>query len=209
MRNQAAAVSRRLSDPDVSGKLVNNSLLLSVALAALAAVLVARDLYKSTHEPDPRYFRIDGINPPQRMVALTSPVVDDTQLLLWTVKAVLAPYNINYHDYPEQLSVAGRRFTPQGWNSFATAFKDTHNLEAMRASRLLCFAQPERAAIIRDARVMEGRLAYDIQFPMVQTCQNTRGETTKRATMTALVVRTDVQDHPDGVAVQQLVAEDK
>ena len=209
MQNQAAAVSRRLSDPDFSAKLLNGSLWLNVGMAVLAAVLVGRDVYHSTHAPEPLFFRIDGINPPQPMVALTSPIVDDAQLQQWTVRAVLALYNINYHDFPEQLNIAGRRFTPQGWNSFANSFKDTHNLEAMKMARLLCFAQTQRAALIRDTRIVDGRLSYDIQFPLTQTCQNTRGETTKRYMMTALVVRTDLQDHPDGVAIQQLVADDQ
>ena len=210
MQNQAAAVSRRMSDPDFAAKALNSSLWLNVAMLAIIGLLAARDIYKSTHEPDPRYFRIDGVNPPQAMLARSSPIVDDTQLLQWSVKAILALYNINYHDYPEQLSVAGRRFTRQGWDSFAVAFRDTRNLEAMKAARLLCFAQTQRAAIIRDARVIDGALSYDVQVPIKQTCQNTRGETTKFYMMTALVTRTnDIESHPDGVAVQQLVAEDK
>ncbi len=206
MQNHAAAVSRRLSDPDYQARLVGRCIALTLGMAALLAVSIARDVYKTMNPPRPVFFRIDGKTPPQPLVALDSPIVDDTELLQWTVSAVLAPYSVNYHDYPVQLNTAGRRFTPSGWNSFATAFKETGNLDAMKRARLLCYAQMDRAAIIRETKVIGGRLAYDVQFPIKQTCQNTQQEVTSRLMMTALVVRTEVQDHPDGLAIEQLVA---
>ena len=60
---------------------------------------------------EPRYFFVDGKNPPRPAVALDSPIVDDTELLEWTVKAVLAPYNVDYFNYPVELNTASRRFT--------------------------------------------------------------------------------------------------
>ena len=94
-----------------------------------------------------------------------------------------------------------------GWNSFADEFKKTGNLEAMKRGRMLCYAQAQRAALIRETKVIGGRLAYDIQFPLVQTCQNTQQEATTRLMITALVVRTTIQDKPDGLAIEQLVAD--
>jgi len=52
-----------------------------------------------------------------------------------------------------------------------------------------------------------GRLAYDVQFPIVQTCQNSQGESSTRLMITALIVRTDIEEHQDGLAVDQLVAD--
>lgn len=207
MQNQDNAVSRRLSDPDFQAKLVTRCIGLAMGCVALVGVSLVHDAYVWMNPPQPKYFRIDGRTPPQPLVALDSPIVDDTELLQWTVKAVLAPYSVNYHDYPEQLNTAGRRFLPEAWNSFAKTYIATGNLEAMKRERLLCYAQQQRAAIIRATRVMDGRLAYDVQFPIVQTCQNTRQEITSRLMTTALVVRTEVDaEHPDGLAVGQLVA---
>lgn len=209
MPNQANAVTRRLSDPDFQGSLVNRLILLTLGMMALLGVSLAHDAYAWLNPPKPSFFRFDGRNPPQPLVALDSPIVDDTELLAWTTKAVLAVYSVNYHDYPEQLNTAGRRFTANGWNSFAQTYKETGNLEAMKRARLTCFAQFERAALIREVKVLRGRLAYDVQFPAVQTCQNVQLESTKRLMMTALVVRTDIGEHPDGLAVDQLVADER
>ena len=209
MPNQANAVMRRLSDPDFQAWLVTRLILLTLAMMALLGMSLAHDAFVWMNPPKPSFFRFDGRNPPQPLVALDSPIVDDTELLAWTTKAVLAVYSVNYHDYPEQLNTAGRRFTANGWNSFAQTYKETGNLEAMKRSRLTCFGQSQRAALIREVKVLRGRLAYDVQFPVIQTCQNTQSENTKRLMMTALVVRTDIDEHPDGLAIDQLVADEQ
>ncbi len=90
MQNQAAAVNRRLSDPDFQGWVVRHSILLVVALSALLAVFVAHDAYVWAHPVKPQYFFVDGHNPPMPAVALDSPIVDDAELLEWAVKWVLA-----------------------------------------------------------------------------------------------------------------------
>lgn len=207
MQNQSAAVTRRLGDPDYQARLVGLSLSLNIVLAAVVGTFVVHDTYVWLNPPAPKFFRIDGRTPPAPIAALDSPIVDDDELLQWTVKAVLAAYNVNYHDYPEQLNTAGRRFSVNGWNTFAAAFTKGGNLDAMKRGRMLCYAQAQRAALINQTSVAAGRLAYEVQFPAVQTCQNTQQESTVTMMMVATVLRTEVSpDHPDGLVVDRLVA---
>ena len=207
MQNQSAAVSRRLSDPDYQARLIGLSLSLNIMLGFVIVAFAAHDAYVWMNPPTAKFFRIDGKTPPVPIAALDSPIIDDDELLQWTVKAVLAPYNVNYHDYPEQLNTAGRRFSVNGWNTFAAAFTKGGNLEAMKRGRMLCYAQTQRAALINRASVVDGRLAYDVQFPLTQTCQNTQQENTINMMMVATVVRTEVSpDRPDGLVVDRLVA---
>jgi intracellular multiplication protein IcmL len=42
--------------------------------------------------------------------------------------------------------------------------------------------------------------------PIVQTCENVNQTSTNNLMVTALVVRTNAEDHPDGLAIDQLVA---
>ena len=206
MQNQREAVTRRLSDPDFQARIVGFSLTLNLGLASLVAVMAVQATYVWLNPPKPKYFFVDGKTPPRPAVALDSPIVDDDELLQWTVKAVLATYNVNYHDYPEQLNVAGRRFSVAGWNSFAAAYMKGGNLDAMKRGRMLCYAQVPRAALINQTSVVAGHLSYEIQFPLVQTCQNTQQESTNNMILVATVQRTDSQDHPDGLVVDRLVA---
>lgn len=206
MQNQAAAVHRRLSDPDFQGWIVRHSILLVVALTALLAVFVAHDAYVWTHPATPKYFYVDGRHPPIPAVALDSPIVDDTELLEWAVKWVLAPYNVNYHDFPQQLNAAGRHYTTNGWSSFGASYIKGGNFDEMQKARLTCYAQAQRSAIIRQTSIIGGRLAYQIQFPMVQTCENVNQQSTSNLMMTATVMRMNDQEHPDGLAIEQLTA---
>jgi intracellular multiplication protein IcmL len=206
MSNKHAAIMRRLSDPDFQASLVNKSLGLVMGLSFLLTAFVIHDAYIWTHPPSPKYFFVDGKHPPRPVRALDSPIVDDAELLDWTVRAVLAPYNVNYHDYPEELNAAGRRFTANGWGSFAGSYINGGNFEAMKKAMLLCYAQAQRAAVISEAKIVDGALAYRIQLPIVQTCQNSNQQSTQKLMMTALVLRTNADDYPDGLAIEQLVA---
>ena len=206
MRNQSAAISRRLSDPDFQAALVNRCLGLTLASFALAAICIVHDGWMWTHPVPPRYFFVDGKHEPKQVVALDSPIVDDTELLDWTVKAVLAPYNVDYWNYPAELNTAGRRFTVRGWNTFATSFISRGNFDELKRARLLCHAQAQRAAVIHQTSFVQGALGYEIQVPIVQTCENVNQTSTNNLLITALVIRTNDDDHADGLAIDQLVA---
>src|SRR5208283_2444072 len=189
MNNQKAAVSRRLSDPDFQGTLVNRCLALTLGMGALLAVSLIHDAYVWLNPVEPRYF-----------------FVDDTELLDWTVKAVLAPYNVDYFNYPAELNTASRRFTVRGWNTFADSYVRQGNFDELKRARLLCHAQTQRAALIHQTSFRAGSLAYEIEVPLTQTCENVNQTSTNTLMITALVVRTNDDDHPDGLAVDQLVA---
>jgi intracellular multiplication protein IcmL len=206
MQNQRAAVTRRLSDPDFQASLVSKCLALVTGMAIVVAAFAVHDVWVWSHPPQPRYFLVDGKNPPRPVVGLDSPIVDDSELLEWTVQTALAPYNVNYHDYPQQLNTASRRFSVPGWNSFASSYIQNGNFAEMKRARLLCYAQAQRAAVIRQSTIVGGALAYYIQFPIVQTCENTNQASTQNMVLTALVVRTNSDDHPDGLLIHQLVA---
>jgi intracellular multiplication protein IcmL len=206
MRNQREAVAQRLSDPDFQGRLVVRCIGLTLAMAALLIMALGHSAYVWSNPPEPRYFFVDGRNPPRPVVALSSPIVDDAQLLDWTVRAVLAPYNVDYHFYPQQLNTASRRFTLHGWNTFANSFIGSGNFEQLKRASLLCHAQAQRAALITEALRVRGALAWRVQVPIVQTCANVNQTSTNNLMITALVVRSNAEAHVDGLAVEQLVA---
>ncbi len=206
MRNQNASVTRRLSDPDFQAGLVTKCLALTLGMGALLGVSLIHDAYVWVNPIEPRYFFVDGKTPPHPVVALDSPIVDDTELLEWAVQAVIAPYNVDYHNYAQELNAASRRFTLNGWNTFANSYISQGNFDELKRARLLCHAQSQRAAVIHQTSFVRGALAYQIQVPILQTCENVNQTSTNSLMITALVVRTNSDDHPDGLAVDQLVA---
>jgi intracellular multiplication protein IcmL len=206
MTNHDAAVTRRLSDPDFQAALVNRCLALTLGIAALLGVSLIHDAYVWLNPVEPRYFFVDGKNPPRPVVALDSPIVSDTELLEWTVEAILAPYNVDYQNYAVELNTASRRFTVKGWNTFANSYVAQGNFDELKRARLLCHAQAQRAAVIHQTGFAAGALAYQVQVPVLETCENVNQTSTSNLLITALVVRTNSDDHPDGLAIDQLVA---
>ena len=110
------------------------------------------------------------------------------------------------YNYPILLNTASRRFTVRGWNTFAASFIDKGNFDEIKRARLLCHAQAQRAALIHQSSYVEGALAYQIQVPIVQTCENVNQVSTNFLMINALVVRTNADDHPDGLVIDQMVA---
>ncbi len=206
MQNSATAVRRRISDPDFQAALVKWSFGLTAAMALLLTASLLHDALVWSNPPAPKYFFVDGRNPPRPAVALDSPIVDDVQLLQWTVHAVLQTYSVDYHNYPSQLNTAGMAYSQQGWSTFAQSYIKAGNFEQMKKARLLCFSQAQRAATIPNTEIINGRLAYHVEFPIVQTCENTQQFTTQALMISALVMRTDDQRHPDGLVIERLIA---
>jgi len=206
MRNQSAAIARRISDPDFAGTLVNRVLTVLLISMAVNIVFVIHDTWIWTHPVEPKYFSVDELSNPIPIQPLDSPVMSDTDLLNWSVSAILGPYNIDYYNYPSELNLAARQFTLRGWNTFANSFISSGNFNELKSARLLCHAQTQRAALIVQTTHMYGALAYQVQVPISQTCENVNQTSTNDYMISALVIRTDDPNYPKGLAIDQLVA---
>ena len=175
-------------------------------MAALLAASLIHDAYVWMNPVKPVFFISDGKGYTRPLTPVDSPIVDDTQLLEWAVQAIIAPYNVDYHNYAAELNAASRHFTLRGWNTYANSFIGQGNFDEIKRARMLCHAQAQRAAVIHQTSYVQGALAYEVQLPIVQTCENVNQVSTNNLMITALVVRTNTDDHPDGLAVDQLVA---
>ena len=60
--------------------------------------------------------------------------------------------------------------------------------------------------MIRQTSYVRAALAYEIQLPIMQTCENVNQTSTNYLVLTARVVRTNSDDHPDGLVIDQMVA---
>ncbi|KXV21470.1 MULTISPECIES: DotI/IcmL/TraM family protein [Gluconobacter] len=206
MSRSTVSLSRRLSDPDFQGKVVERCLQINLALTGVVIVLAVLLARAWSYHPLPKFFFVDGINAPRPAIALSSPILSQEDFLSWVIKWSLKPYNINYRDYPSELNAAGAHFTLNGWNTFAQSFVKEGNLAKMKEAKLLCYAQPTRAATIRQQSIVNGQHHYVVQFPFVQTCENVNQQSSQILLATVHVERVEDQDHPDGIAITQLVA---
>ncbi|GBQ27951.1 DotI/IcmL protein [Acetobacter estunensis NRIC 0472] len=206
MGRPSDSLTRRLSDPDFQGKVVERSLWLNLVQGGVNVLAIGLLLHAWATRPAPRYFFVDGVGSPRPAIALDTPVLGQRDFLSWVLKWSLAPYNINYRDYATQLNVAGSHYTIEGWQSFAQEFVKQGNLAKLKEAKLLCYAQPTRAPTIKDETIINGQRRYVVQIPFVQTCENVNQENTQTLLATVTVTRVDDPDHPDGLAISQFVA---
>lgn len=206
MNNHPQAVSRKLSDPDFMQSLTRRSFMIQTVMAVVIAGLVADRIWIGHHPPAPGFFYTDGKGTPYKIQPLDAPVMSEADLLTWTVGSIVAAYSVNFKEYRDQLSTAARHFTIDGWNSFGAAFLKTGNLDQIKRARLVASAQPERAATIRDRAIINGRLTYKIELPLIVTYENENHSNTQHLLVTVLVTREIVTSYPDGIAIDQINA---
>lgn len=204
MKNQTAAVGRRLSDPEFSQKLLRRSFLTNTILTGAVAALIGDRMWLGHHPPIPHYFYTDGKGTPREVYPLDSPVMSDSDLILWTVRSVCAVFAINFKDYRSQLNLASEHFTDRGWVAYASEFKRVGNFEKIRVSRLMGSAVPEKAPLINSQGVIGNLYTYKVEVPLVVTFENDNVTNPQHLIVSAVVIRTIAPDHPDGVAIDQI-----
>ena len=206
MRNQSAAISRKLADPEYTQALLRRSFGLHAIQGIVIIGLIGIIAWETVHPPHPHYFYTDGKGTPREVFPLDYPVMSDADVAVWTVNSVVAAYTIDFRNYRDQLSRASQHFTTAAWRSFGTAFINSGNFEKLKVARLVSSAQPERAALIVHKAIIGDRLTWEIQFPLLVSYENENETHTQHLMVTALVVRTIETDHPDGIAIEQVNA---
>ncbi len=206
MKNQSAAVGRRLSDPEFSQKLLRRSFLVNAVQGGAILALVGDRIWRDHHPPQPHYFYTNGRDTPLDVFPLDNPVMSDSDMLIWTVSAVCAVFTVNFKEYRMQLNKAGERFTDRGWDAYANAFKGVGNLAKIQSARLIGTATPERAAVIRGKGVIGDLYTYKVEIPLIVTFENDNVTNAQHLIVSVVVIRTIEPDHPDGVAIDQLTA---
>ena len=76
--------------------------------------------------------------------------------------------------------------------------------ESAVRDRWLCRAQADQAAAVLEKGVVLDVLRYDVEVPVVQTCEHDTGDVTNRFRVRAQVVRTGELDHPEGVMIDRV-----
>jgi intracellular multiplication protein IcmL len=174
------------------------SVLINLAMASLLVYLV-------TNPPPPRYFAtsINGRITP--LFPLNEPNQSDSAVLQWANQAAIAAFTYNFVNYREELQASSGFFTPEGWTQFLNALKQSNNLEAVKAKKLIVSAVATRAPIILQKGLLNGRYSWRIQMPILVTYQSASEFTQQNNVVTMLVTRVSTLNSPRGIGIAQFV----
>lgn len=168
-------------------------------------VLVATIAYLFLHPPLPKYFAtsINGRITP--LFPLNEPNQSDSAVLQWASQAATAAFTYNFVNYRTELQASSGFFTPDGWTQFLGALKDSNNLDAVKAKKLIVSAVPTMAPVIMQKGPLNGQYSWRIQMPILVTYQSASEFSQQTNVVTMLVTRVSTENSPRGIGIAQFV----
>lgn len=168
-------------------------------------LLVAAIGYIFLHPPAPKYFAtsINGRITP--LFPLDEPNQSDSAVLQWANQAATAAFTYNFVNYHTELQSSSGFFTADGWTQFLTALKDSNNLEAVKAKKLIVSAVATRAPVILQKGLLNGRYSWRIQMPILVTYQSASEFSQANNVVTMLITRVSTLNSPRGIGIAQFV----
>ena len=176
---------------------------LAVSNVVTAAALAGYVWFHST-----TYITV-AATPDGRVIPLTrldEPIMSDSALKNWTVAAVTEAFTMGHHDWRGRLSAVRRHFTDDGYESFIDGLEESLLLARLRDNRQVASAVATGAAVIVDTRKYRGRVAWQIEFPMLLTFEAGRKRRDQPLTTRVLVTRLPLSERDSGIGIAQLVA---
>lgn len=180
--------------------------LLALIIAIVLNILLGSMLvYILTHPPAPKYFAtsINGRITP--LFPLNEPNQSDSAVLQWANQAAIAAFTYNFVNYRDELQASSGFFTPEGWDQFLAALKQSNNLDAVKAKKLIVSAVATRAPIILQKGVLNGSYSWRVQMPILVTYQSASEFTQQNNVVTMLITRVSTLNSPRGIGIAQFV----
>lgn len=159
------------------------------------------------HQPENRYFATteDGRLVP--MVALSEPNLSTPALMSWVAQATTEVMTFGFNDYRRRLQEASRNFTRRGWESFTQALQRSRIIEMVEANQQVVTAAPAGAPVLEREGMVNGRYQWVVQIPMILSYQAGSRTRSDNWLVTLVVVRVPRLESPNGVGIEQWIAQ--
>lgn len=175
------------------------SMWLNLGLAALLMFMIM-------HPPEPKYFAtsIDGHVMP--LYPLSQPNQSDSAVVRWANQAAIAAFTYNFVNWHAEIEAASGFFTADGWTAFLSTLKQSNNIAAVTAKKLIVTAVATGAPVILQKGILNGRYSWRIQLPLLVTFQSASEFAQQNNVITMLITRVDPLNSPRGIGIAQFVA---
>ncbi len=180
-----------------------------IQAVVIIGLILAMFYVITVNQPQNRYFATTDDGRLVPMVALNEPNLSTPALMSWTAQAATEVMTFGFNDYRRRLQEASRNFTKVGWASFTTALEKSRIIESVEANQQVVTAAPRSAPVLVSEGLVNGRYQWQIELPMIVTYQ--AGATTRADNLlvTLLVVRVSKLESPNGIGIEQWVAQAK
>ena len=161
----------------------------------------------SNSRPQSVYFATTNDGRLVPMVALNEPNLSTPALMSWSAQAATEVMTFGFNDYRRRLQEASRNFTRTGWASFTNALDKSRILEMVQQNQQVVTAAPRSAPVLISEGMSNGRYQWQVEIPMVITYQAGSQTRADNLIVTLLIVRVSKLESPNGVGIEQWVAQ--
>jgi intracellular multiplication protein IcmL len=140
------------------------------------------------------------------IVPLNEPFRSPAEVIAWAAGTAQNVLRFDYRDYRQRLQQAASNFTPTGWESFTKALKESRVLEAVDARKLVVSLDIDAAPEIKNSFVHDGIYTWYLQFPIVIKFDGNDVPAPIHANLILQVVRVSTLQNPDGISIEQWIA---
>jgi intracellular multiplication protein IcmL len=163
--------------------------------------------WQITNRPSPKYFATGADGRITPLYALDQPNLATQAVLQWANTAAVSCYTYNFVNYREALQNSSKYFTSNGWSQFMNAVESSNNLDAVKAKKLVVSAVAAGAPIILQQGVISGRFAWKVQLPLLVSYLSASQQIQQSLLVTMLISRIPTLNNPEGIGIDQFVAQ--
>ncbi len=186
--------------------LIRIAILEGVIIVGLILTLIVYINNSVSHD---RYFATTADGRIMQLAPLNQPYMTTAALLSWVAQAATDVMTFGFHDYQRQLQAASRHFTKTGWETFTTALQASRIVESVQAQQQVVTAVPRSAPVLLKQGVLNGRYRWVIQMPIQVSYKATNSNRNDNLLLTLVIERVPSLENPDGVGIEQWIAEQK
>ena len=155
-----------------------------------------------------RYFATTSDGRLIGMVPLDEPNQPTAKVISWSTEAATEIMTFGFNDYRKRLQTSSRFFTRSGWATFNDALTKSNMLELVTSNQQVVTAVPRDAPVVIKEGLLDNRYQWVLQLPMNVTYQVGTKEENRPQLITMVITRVPTLDTPDGIAIDQWIAED-
>lgn len=177
-------------------------LLLSVLLTLLALGIGGLIfLLRSSAVPPPTFFKVTALDQLVQEPPLDIAGVDTSVLLNWVAEAIMTSNTFNFINYPGVVAAATTYFTPEGFDSYKNALKNSKIIDRVVEKKLVLKLTATDAPQILLERPFASRYLWKIRCPVNLRYQNVTTDTSERWEINIIVMRVPTTQSPIGVLI--------
>lgn len=177
-----------------------------LVMIVIALLLMGILGYQWLTQPEANYYATTTNGRVIPLQSLRMPVVTNRYLLQWAGLAARACFNLNFVDFQKQLQSAATNFTPNAWQSFMDALKNSGSIDSLTENKLVMRAVVNGAPIILGQEIVHGRYTWQVQIPLLVTYTSANQQRKTNYIITMNIARVPVLEAAKSIQITSFVA---